>query len=126
MSEIRIKLSALWIVLMLTYLLGDVLRIFSGDLTPGEIMGTEASQWIFVAAAVVMLIPIVMVVLSLIMKYPALRWVTIIAAVFLFIFNLVGLPGYASLYDQFLIVVSLGFNGLTVWYAWKWVESGVA
>ena len=30
MERIKITLSALWIALMLTYLLGDVLRIFSG------------------------------------------------------------------------------------------------
>lgn len=30
MEEMKIQLSALWIALMLTYLLGDVLRIFSG------------------------------------------------------------------------------------------------
>ena len=39
MEEIRIKLSALWVALMLTYLLGDVLRIFSGDFQAGEIEG---------------------------------------------------------------------------------------
>ena len=71
-------------------------------------------------AAVLMLIPIVMVVLSLTLKYPVIRWVTIIAAVILFGLNLVGLPTYPSLYDQFLIVVGLVFNVLTVWYAWKW------
>ena len=37
-----------------------------------------------------------------------------------FRFNAVGLPTYPSAYDQFLIVVGLVFNGLTVWYAWKW------
>jgi len=31
MEEVRIILSGLWVSLMLTYLLGDVLRIFSGD-----------------------------------------------------------------------------------------------
>jgi hypothetical protein len=31
MEDVQIKLSALWAALMLTYLLGDVLRIFSGD-----------------------------------------------------------------------------------------------
>ena len=35
MDEIRIKLSAVWVALMLTYLLGDVLRIFSGDFQAG-------------------------------------------------------------------------------------------
>jgi hypothetical protein len=106
---------------MLTYLLGDVLRIFSGDFKAGEIQGVQATQAIWMAAALMMLIPIVMVVLSLTLKYPAIRWVTIVAAVVLFLFNLVGLPTYPSVYDKFLIAVSLVFNVLTVWYAWKWV-----
>jgi len=55
------------------------------------------------------------------LTYPLIRWVTIIAAVFLFIFNIVGLPGYPGLYDKFLIVVGLGLNVVTVWYAWTWV-----
>jgi hypothetical protein len=122
MEDTRIVLSGLWIALMLTYLLGDVLRIFSGDFEGGEIMGTQATQAIWFAAAVLMLIPIVMVVLSLTLKYPAIRWVTIIAAILLFLFNLVGLPTYPSAYDKFLIVVGLVFNGITVWYAWKWVN----
>lgn len=41
MTDAQIKLSALWIALMLTYLLGDVLRIFSGDATSGK-MGNLA------------------------------------------------------------------------------------
>jgi hypothetical protein len=36
MEDVQIKLSALWVALMLTYLLGDVLRIFSGDFKAGE------------------------------------------------------------------------------------------
>ena len=119
-EEIRIKLSALWICLMLTYLLGDVLRIFSGDFVAGEISGMEMSQGLMLGMAVLMLIPIVMVLLSLTLKHPAIRWVCIVVAILLFLFNLVGLPTYPSLYDQFLIVVGLVFNALTVWYAWKW------
>ena len=119
-EEVRIKLSSLWVCLMLTYLLGDVLRIFSGDFTAGEVSGMEMSQWLLVGMAALMLLPIVMVFLSLTLAYPAIRWVSIVVAVFLFLFNLVGLPTYPSLYDQFLIVVGLVFNLLTVWYAWKW------
>ena len=121
MVNTRIVLSGLWVALMLTYLLGDVLRIFSGDFKSGEMMGMKASQAIWFAAALLMLIPIVMLVLSLTLPYPAIRWVTIIAAIFLFIFNLIGLPTYPSAYDKFLIFVSLVFNGITVWYAWKWI-----
>jgi hypothetical protein len=121
MADVRIILSGLWVALMLTYLLGDVLRIFSGDFKAGEMMGMQATQLMFLGAAILMLIPIVMVVLSLTLKYPTIRWVTFIAAIILFLFNLVGLPTYPSAYDKFLIVVGLAFNVLTVWYAWKWV-----
>lgn len=121
MDEVRIELSALWVALMLTYLLGDVLRIFSGDFKPGEIGGMQVSQAMYLGMAILMLLPIVMVFLSLTLGYPVIRWVNIILAIVLFVFNLVGLPTYPSLYDKFLIVVGLVWNALTVWYAWKWV-----
>ena len=121
MEYVRIILSALWVALMLTYLLGDVLRIFAGDFTPGVIQGIQATQGIWMVAALMMLIPIVMVVMTLTLKYPAIRWASIVAAVALFGFNLIGLPGYPGAYDKFLIIVGLVFNLLTVWYAWKWV-----
>ena len=121
MDEVRIRLSALWVMLMLTYLLGDVLRIFSGDFKPGEVEGMQVSQGLYLGMAAFMLIPIIMIFLSLTVNYPVIRWVNIIIPIIFFIFNLVGLPTYPSAYDKFLIVVGLVFNVLTVWYAWKWV-----
>jgi len=105
---------------MLTYLLGDVLRIFAGDFEAGKIMGTQPSQGIWLFIAVIMLIPIVMVVLTLTLKYPAIRWANIIVAIIVLVFNLVGLP-YPGAYDNFLLIVSFVFNALTVLYAWRWV-----
>jgi len=118
-ESVRIILSGLWVALMLTYLLGDVLRIFAGDFKAGEIDGKEATQWMWVLAAAMMLVPIVMVVLSLTLVYPAIRWVSIVAAIVLVLFNAVGLP-YDGLYDNLLIGVGFVFNGLIVWYAWTW------
>jgi hypothetical protein len=121
MEEVRIQLSALWVALMLTYLLGDVLRIFSGDFEAGEIGGMQVSQELYLGLAVLLVLPVFMVFLSLTLNYPANRWANIIIAILLFVFNLVGLPTYPSAYDRFLIIVGLVFNALTVWYAWKWV-----
>jgi hypothetical protein len=118
---VQIKLSALWVALMLTYLLGDVLRIFSGDFKAGEIGGKPIGQGMYLGLAVLMVIPAVMVFLSLTLKYPVNRWVNIIVPILFFVFNLIGLPTYPSAYDKFLIIVGLVFNVLTVWYAWKWV-----
>ena len=120
MEEIKIKLSGIWVALMLTYLLGDVLRIFSGDFSAGAIGEMQISQGMYLGLAIIMVMPILMVFLSLTLKRKANRWANIIVAVFFFLFNAVGLPTYPSVYDQFLIVVGLVFNVLTVWYAWKW------
>ena len=121
MEDVQIRLSGLWVALMLTYLLGDVLRIFSGDFKEGEISGMKVTQAMWLGIAILMVIPIVMVFLSLTLKNPANRWANIIVAIVFFAFNLIGLPTYPSAYDKFLIVVGLGFNVVTVWYAWKWV-----
>ena len=121
MVEPRIILSGLWVATMLTYLWGDVLRIMAGDVEPGKFTGgMQASQgmWLFIAA--IMLVPIVMVVLTLLLPYPAIRWVSIVVAIVVVVFNLIGLP-YKGAYDNFLIIVSFVFNALTIWYAWKWV-----
>jgi len=121
LEDVKLILSALWISTMFTYLLGDVLRIFSGDFTTGEISGMNATQGMWMMAALLMLVPIVMVVISLVIPHPMNRWINIVAAIALFVVNLVGVPGYPGVYDKFLIIVSLGFNLLTIWYAWTWV-----
>ena len=120
MEKVRIQLSALWVSLVLTYLLGDVLRIFSGDFKAGEMGGVQATQEIYLGAAVLLVLPIVMVFLSLTLNNPVNRWSNIIIAILLFVFNLAGLPTYPAAYDKFLNIVGLAFNALTVWYAWKW------
>jgi hypothetical protein len=120
MPEVQIRLSALWVSLMLTYLLGDVLRFWGGDATPGEFGGLkqELIPVALLGIALLMLVPIVMVVASVTLTGQTLRWVSVIAAVGLFLFNVIGLPTYSGLYDKFLIVVGLGWNAATAWYAW--------
>jgi hypothetical protein len=117
--DTKILLSATWIVVMLIYFLGDILRIISGDAARG-MAGQNLNQWMYLAMAGLMLIPILMVFLTLVLPQPASRWANIIAAGFFILFNLLGLPTYPSLYDKFLLVVSMIFNGVTIWYAWNW------
>jgi predicted ferric reductase len=87
MEKVKIKLSALWVALMLTYLFGDVLRIFSGDFVAGEVEGMQITQAMYLGMAALMVIPIVMVFLSLTLKYKANRWTNIILAIFFFCFQ---------------------------------------
>lgn len=120
MEDVQIQLASMWVALMLTYLLGDVLRIFSGDATPGQMGGVTAKPWMWMAAAILMLVPIAMVVVSTTVDGAPARWAHLGAAAGLFVVNLIGLPTYPGAYDRFLIAVGLGVNALTFWTAWNW------
>jgi hypothetical protein len=64
-------------------------------------------------------------VLTLFVPFPAIKWVTLVAAVVVILFNIAGLP-YEGAYDNFLIGVSFVFNVLVIYYAWTWkVAAGV-
>lgn len=122
MLDTRIILSGLWVATMLTYLWGDVLGLISGNMEPGKLGGGvyEATHGIWVGIAALMMSPIVMLVLNLTVNHRAIRWANIIVAIFWLIFNLSSLFGYPG-YNKFLLTVSMVFNGMIVWYAWKWV-----
>ena len=119
-DTVKIQLSVLWVAVALTYLLGDVLRIFAGDFKPGVIGDRPMTQEVTLGIAALFAIPIVMVVLSLNLDQPVDRWVNIAVAVLFFLLNAVGLPTYPGWYDRFLIAVSLAFNAVTIWRAWTW------
>jgi hypothetical protein len=117
--DTKIILSSTWVVVTLIYLYGDVLRICSGDLAK-SMANMNFNPLVWLGIAILMLIPILMVFLTLVIPQSVSRWANIIVAVFFLLFNLVGLPTYPSMYDKFLLAVSLVFNGVTVWYAWNW------
>lgn len=118
--NIRILLSATWVVVMLIFLLGDVLRIYHGGDNVQALANMKLSQYVWLGIAVLMLTPILMVFLNLVLPQPVSRWANIIVAAFFFLFNLFGLPTYPPLFDKFLLAVSMVFNGITIWYAWHW------
>lgn len=115
MEDFNLRFSILWIACMLTYLLGDVIRIFSGNFTPGEIDGIPVDPIMYFVMAIIMVIPIVMILLSLVLKLQVNSWLNIIVAIGFLAFNLAGIAGYKT-FDIFLICVSFVFNGLTVYY----------
>jgi len=120
MLDTRIILSATWVVATLIYLYGDVLRIYHGGGMAKALADMKLNQFVWLGIAVLMLTPILMVFLDLVLPQPASRWANIIVAAFFFLFNLVGLPTYPPLFDKFLLAVSMGFNVVTIWYAWNW------
>lgn len=126
MPDIRIVLSALWVATMLIYLLGDVLRIFSYDF-PKTMDTAHFTRKMWLGISMMMSIPIIMMLVPILIEdYAIVRWSNIIAAGFFFIFTLVSVHTYPSAYDRFLLLVSMGFNALVIWYAWNWTPVEVA
>jgi hypothetical protein len=104
---------------MLIYLMGDVLRIYSGDAARMEAADPSTNiKWL--GAAILMLIPISMVGLSLILPYDIARWANILVASGFILFVLGDVMSYPSAYDRFLLLASVLFKGIIVWYAWHW------
>lgn len=120
MHEVQIQLAAIWVALMLIYLLGDVLRIFSGDYRNMDTDINDFTQPMWLGISILMSIPIVMILLSVMLEYPINRPANIIVAGCFFLFNLVGLPSYPGAYDKFLAIFGLVLNIVTMVHAWNW------
>jgi hypothetical protein len=105
---------------MLTFLWGDVLSIIAGDVEEMFSDQMQMTQAMWTGIAVLMMIPIIMAIISLTMKNPVNRWTNIIAVVFWIGFNLLSLGGYPT-YEKVLLVISMGFNAMIIWYAWNWI-----
>jgi len=114
-----IKLAGIWVVVTLIYLYGDMFRVMSGDHAE-QMKAMQFTSPMWLGIAVLMLIPILMVFFSLTLDQPVNRWANIIVAVGFFLLNLFSISTYPSAYDKFLLVVSMVFNVVTVWYAWDW------
>lgn len=128
--DMKEKLSLLWIFAMFNYIYADILTLMDSsvltELITGYTGGLQITPGFLLGAAILMEIPIVMVVLSRVLKYKANRWANIIAgtiktvAVFLSMF--VGTP---ALYYMFFGTIEIGCTLLIVWYAWKWTDPEV-
>ena len=124
--NVRIKLSALWVAMMLLYIYADILSLFR----PGQIeemikglMGPfPVTQGSLFTASILMIIPAVMVFLSLTLKPKVARWANIAVGVLYTVVNISNLIGEAWAYYIFFGIIEIVLTLLIVWYAWTWVN----
>ena len=126
MDAVMIKISALWVGVVLSAHMGDVLRFYEPgiikQIIAGEVEGLQMTHKGLLLSAIFMVIPSVMVFLSLTLNYNANHWANIIFSIFFFGFTLIWLlvkPPAA--YKILLGIIGLVCNALIVWYAWMWV-----
>jgi hypothetical protein len=122
--NVKMKLSALWVALMLLYIYADIISL----LKPGQIeemisgrMGPfPVTQGALLSASILMIIPAVMVFLSLTLKPKVDRWTNIIVGVLYTLVNIGNLIGVTWAFYLFFGIVEIVLTVLIVGYAWKW------
>ena len=123
--NIKIKLSALWVTLILFYIYADILGFYTpGNIEKvmlGEIGGIQITEGFLLIMAVWMAIPSVMVFLSLTLKANVNRWVNIIlAALSIVVLAATFFAGEFSMRYTVQAIVEAVVIVLIIWYAWKW------
>jgi cbb3-type cytochrome oxidase subunit 3 len=125
--NIKMKLSALWVALMLLYIYCDIFSLYRTgqleEMISGRMGPFPVTQGSLLTAGILMMIPAVMVFLSLTLKPKVNRWVNIILGVLYTLVNISNLIGETWVYYIFFGSVELVFTFLIVWYAWKWRNS---
>jgi hypothetical protein len=126
--NVKTKLSALWIAMMLLYIYADILSLFR----PGQIeeimeglMGPfPVTQGSLVVASLLVIIPAIMVFLSLTLRPGVNRWTNIALGVLYTLVNIGNLIGETWAYYISFGVVEIMLTLFIVWYAWTWPNPG--
>ena len=123
--NVKLKLAALWISATFCYLYGDYFELY----TPGKIDSLLSgdnvldSPEILLIAALVMVIPPLMVVASLMLKPKLNRWLNIVfGTIFTMLMLLIAVGSLTPWYSfyVFLALVESVLTALVVWHALKW------
>jgi hypothetical protein len=122
----KMILSTLWIFIMFNYLYCDLISNMESSVLKGYLEGhvgsIQVNQEFMLGAALLMEIPIVMILLSRILKYRANRWANIIAGTFMTVVQIssfsFGTP--PTLHYIFYSVIEVACAAFIVWFAWRW------
>jgi threonine/homoserine/homoserine lactone efflux protein len=122
MQDVKVRLSTLWVFMLLNYLYCDVLGLFD----PG--LPKNLTQEALLAASFLMEIPIAMVLLSRTLQYRPDRWANVIAGAFMAVVQASTLfVGTApTTYYVFFSVIEIACLLFIVWTAWRWADSAPA
>jgi len=121
----KILLSTLWIFAMFNYLYCDVAQgmdaNFLKQYISGTVNGMQFTEATLLAAGILMEIPIIMVLLSRVLKYKSNRWVNIIAGTIMTIVQALTLfAAKPTLYYAFFSIIEIASTALVVWFAARW------
>jgi Sec-independent protein secretion pathway component TatC len=119
--SMEVRLSTLWIVVMLNMAFADILSIVLSSALKENVeapASLKITQELMLVSAILIEIPIVMIFLSRILNYKANRWANIITAVITILFVIGG--GASYLHYLFFAAFEIICLLLIIWYSWQW------
>ena len=126
MLDVRIILAALWVAGMLSSLNGDTYRLSDPIALQSIIVNTGpvvVSSELLLVMSIIFVVPILMSVLTLTLKYPVIRWanriIGILYAMIILAFWVLGLVLRSAGYEMVWSTAQLVFALLVVRYAWN-------
>ena len=121
---VQMKLSALWASLMFLYIYADFLSLYKPgqmeEMMAGRMGPLPVTQGSVLAAAVLMLIPALMIFLSPALKPGAARWANIIVGLLYTAVNIWNVVGETWAFYLLFGIVEIALTLLIVGYAWRW------
>ena len=121
--DTRLKLSLLWMFLLLNMAYADILSLMDATSPIRKIMaGAPMPSGGLLAGAIVMETAIIMILLSQVLKRNANRWVNMIMGLFNIVYIVTGGHG---LYYLFFTSIEVAGILLIIWFAWKWPKPEV-
>ena len=115
--EIKAKLSALWIFVLLNMLFRDIHELGRPGML-AEMMSSNVSEELFLFAGIFLQIPLGMVIFSRLLPPNVNRWANMIAAALTIVAVIIAGP--ADLDDFFFAGVEIIALLLIIWFAWRW------
>ena len=119
----RVKLSFLWIFVVLNMAYADILSLMDPGSPIRKVMeGAPMPAGGLLAGALLMETAIAMVILSWVLNYKVNRWINIVVGSLNILAVVTGGHGpYYVLFATVEVVCML----LIIWFAWKWTDSEV-
>lgn len=121
-TEMRARLSTMWVFVMLNMIFADILSFLSPgfleDVGTGYAGGVQISDALLLGAAVVAELAIAMVVLSRYLSYRANRLANIVVALVTATYVVAG--GSTAPHYMFFAAIEIVCCAAIVWFAWRW------
>jgi Family of unknown function (DUF6326) len=121
---VRLKISALWIAMLLLFAYGDIFGFFRTGLIEevieGEVSGVEITQVFLFGVSVYIAIATAMVFLSLVLRPRVNRRVNIVLPILYIVSIAISSVGETWAYYYFMSAAESALLALIVWYAWTW------